>query len=69
MKCDKSPVEKESGIRELIAGFSGKAKMKRLTIDVSANLHSSIKMECARKGVKMADAIREILESEFGKGE
>jgi len=43
--------------------------MKRLTIDVSANLHSAIKMECARKGVKMADAIREILESEFGKGE
>lgn len=69
MKYDKNPPEKKSGVCEQIAGFSGKAKMKRLTIDVSANLHSAIKVECARKGVKMADAIREILESEFGKGE
>jgi len=49
MKYDKSPVEKESGIREQIAGFSGKAKMKRLTIDVSANLHSAIKWSAHEK--------------------
>ncbi|MDE0185578.1 MAG: hypothetical protein OXP71_08980 [Candidatus Poribacteria bacterium] len=41
--------------------------MKRLTIDVPAYLHSAIKMECARKGIKMADAIRNLLENEFGK--
>jgi len=69
MKYDKNPMEKKSGVREQAAGFSEKPKMKRLTIDVSANLHSAIKIECARKGVKMADAIRDILESEFGKGE
>ena len=42
--------------------------MKRLTIDVSADLHSAIKVSCAQRGVKMADAIREILEAEFGGG-
>ena len=40
--------------------------MKRLTIDVSADLHSAIKVDCARRGVKMADAIRNILRNEFG---
>ena len=42
--------------------------MKRLTIDVSVDLHSAIKVSCAQRGVKMADAIREILEDEFGGG-
>jgi len=43
--------------------------MKRLTIDVPIDLHTAIKVNCARKGVKMAEAIRDILESEFGKSE
>ena len=40
--------------------------MKRLTIDVPVDLHSAIKVSCAQRGVKMADAIREILKDEFG---
>ena len=40
--------------------------MKRLTIDVSADLHSAIKVDCARRGIRMADAIRDILRNEFG---
>ena len=44
----------------------GEQKMKRLTIDVSENLHRRIKMTCAGKGVKMADEIRRLLEREFG---
>lgn len=39
--------------------------MKRLTIDISADLHSAIKVSCAQRGVKMADAIRQILKDEF----
>lgn len=39
--------------------------MKRFTIDVPAALHTRIKIECARRGVKMADMLREMLESEF----
>lgn len=41
--------------------------MKRFTIDVPADLHSRIKMECARRGDKMADVIRELLDREFPK--
>ena len=44
----------------------GSGKMKRLTIDVSEDLHRRIKVGCAGRGVKMADEIREMLEKEFG---
>mgnify|MGYP003586540922 FL=1 len=39
--------------------------MKRLTIDVSASLHARIKSQCAIRGVKMADEVRELLEKHF----
>lgn len=41
--------------------------MKRFTIDVPMTLHTRIKTECARRGVKMADMLRELLEREFPK--
>ena len=39
--------------------------MKRLTIDVPLGLHKRIKSQCAEKGTKMADAVRELLEKQF----
>jgi hypothetical protein len=39
--------------------------MKRLTLDVSLSLHKRIKSQCAQEGKKMADVIREFLESRF----
>lgn len=39
--------------------------MKRLTIDVPVSLHTRIKSQCALRGVKMADEIRELLEKHF----
>lgn len=39
--------------------------MKRLTVDVSAGLHARIKSQCALRGVKMADEVRELLEKHF----
>jgi len=39
--------------------------MKRLTIDVPLGLHKRIKSQCAKKGSKMADAVRELLEKQF----
>ena len=39
--------------------------MKRLTIDVPANLHARIKVACAQRGTKMADEIRALLEQNF----
>ena len=41
-------------------------KMKRLTIDVSAVLHSRIKVACAQRGTIMADEIRALLEQHYG---
>ncbi len=41
--------------------------MKRFTIDVPVSLHTRIKTQCAMRGVKMADVLREILEREFPK--
>lgn len=38
---------------------------KRLTIDLPESLHRRVKMECARRGTKMADEIRNLLEAEF----
>lgn len=38
---------------------------KRFTIDVGEGLHRRIKAQCANRGAKMADVIRELLEREF----
>ena len=36
-------------------------KNKRLTIDVPESLHRAIKSQCAMRGTKIADEIRELL--------
>ena len=40
-------------------------RMKRFTIDVPESLHRRIKVECASRGVKMADYLRQTLENLF----
>ncbi len=40
--------------------------MKRLTIDIPLSLHQRVKSQCALKGEKMADVVRELLETYFG---
>jgi hypothetical protein len=40
-------------------------RMKRLTIDVSESLHARIKVDCAKRGAKIADEVRELLEKHF----
>lgn len=34
---------------------------KRLTIDIPESLHRDIKMQCAARGTKIADEVRELL--------
>ena len=41
--------------------------MKRFTIDVPVSLHTRIKTQCAMRGVKMADVLRELMAREFPK--
>jgi len=40
-------------------------EMKRLTLDIPEGLHRRIKSQCAARGVKMVDVIRELLEENF----
>ena len=47
-----------------IEASNGEA-MKRLTVDVPSSLHARIKSQCALRGVKMADEIRDLLEKHF----
>lgn len=42
-----------------------KQMLKRLTIDLPADLHARVKAECALKGVKMVDEVRTLLEQRF----
>lgn len=40
--------------------------MKRLTIDIPESLHRTIKAQCAMRGSKIADEVRELLLSKYG---
>ena len=40
--------------------------MKRLTIDIPASLHRTIKSQCAMRGTKIADEVRELLLQKYG---
>jgi hypothetical protein len=40
--------------------------MKRLTIDIRLSLHQRVKSQCALKGEKMADVVRDLLDKHFG---
>lgn len=42
-------------------------KMKRLTIDIPESLHKTIKSDCALRGRNIADEVRELLFSKYGK--
>ena len=41
--------------------------MKRLTIDISESLHRAIKSQCAMRGTKIADEVRELLFQKYGR--
>ncbi|WP_019624938.1 plasmid partition protein ParG [Thioalkalivibrio thiocyanoxidans] len=42
-----------------------KPKLKRLTIDIPEELHRKIKMQCAERGTKIAEEVRQLLESKY----
>lgn len=41
---------------------AGKPVMKRLTIDLPADIHARLKAQCAMRGTKMVDEIRRAVE-------
>jgi predicted DNA binding CopG/RHH family protein len=42
-------------------------KMKRLTLDISEELHRSIKLQAVTQGISMVDLLRDLLERTYGK--
>ncbi|AMW35850.1 hypothetical protein HEQ62_10525 [Haematospirillum jordaniae] len=40
--------------------------MKRLTIDIPASLHRAIKAQCAMRGSKISDELRDLLLQKYG---
>ena len=43
-----------------------KTKLKRLTLDISEDLHRSIKMKSVSLGIPMVDMLRTLLDSNYG---
>lgn len=60
------PANAEEWVANQPAGAPA-GKMKRLTFDVSEELHKQIKMQCAMRGTKIADEVRELLAQKYGK--
>ena len=57
-------VREARALRQRRSGMPGE-RMKRFTIDVPESLHRRIKAGCALRGVKMADFLRQTLETLF----
>lgn len=41
-------------------------KMKRISLDIPADLHVRTKMKCAELGITISDVIRDLLSKKFG---
>ena len=61
----RTPVEADAWVEHRETGDEAEP-MKRLTIDVPASLHREIKSQCALRGSKIADEVRELLLQKYG---
>lgn len=43
--------------------------IKRMTIDIPESLHRAIKAQCALRGTKMVEEVRQLLEQKYGREE
>jgi hypothetical protein len=61
-----APAAADAWVENRVA--AGEAEtMKRLTIDISESLHRKIKAQCAMRGTKIVDEVRELLLQKYGK--
>jgi hypothetical protein len=60
-----TPLEKPPEIQIAPTVETEKAKMKRLTLDISEDLHKAIKMQSVNLGIPMVDMLRKLLESNY----
>ena len=61
----RTPVEADAWVEHRETGDEAEP-MKRLTIDVPASLHREINSQCALRGSKIADEVRELLLRKYG---
>ncbi len=67
-KRPSSPVQEDAWVgagADNSAPVTPSGPMKRLTIDIPLELHRQVKRECADRGIKMADIVRDLLAKEF----
>lgn len=60
-------VHDKKGIDQWVDSRNAEQSYKRLTIDIPVSLHSKLKADCAIRGKKMADEVRELLLQKYGK--
>ena len=58
------PVPVDTWVESRAAGEA--EVMKRLTIDIPESLHRTIKSQCAMRGTKITDEVRELLLKKYG---
>jgi hypothetical protein len=63
-----APAEADSWVKDRTTTDIPEA-MKRLTIDVPESLHRAVKSQCAQRGTKIADEVRELLLQKYGNTE
>lgn len=61
-----APVSADAWVESRTGATDEPEKMKRLTIDVPESLHRAIKAQCAMRGSKIADEVRELLIQKYG---
>jgi len=54
-----------AGAEKLAETPAADVKMKRLTIDIPESLHRTIKSQCAMRGTKIADEVRDLLVQKY----
>ena len=67
LATEAQPVEaQEETIVQAPQTETEKTKLKRLTLDISEELHRSIKMKSVSLGIPMVDMLRTLLDSNYG---
>ena len=61
-----APASADAWVESRTGAADEPEKMKRLTIDVPESLHRAIKAQCAMRGSKIADEVRELLNQKYG---
>ncbi|QDS91622.1 ParG [Roseimaritima multifibrata] len=51
-------------MRESSIDVKPRTKPKRLTIDIDPELHTELKISCAKRGIQIADLLRNLIEGD-----